>query len=264
MNTRLKLTLFSGIMATTLPFYALADSPVDAAPMPEHAAELDAHIRTYLMDNPEVIIEALQVLKSREAERAAASDLELIDALSEALFAIGPGSSVVGNPDGTRTLVEFVDYQCGYCKQMHATTAAMLEADPELRIIYKEFPILGPQSLLASKLLIAVTRDLGPEYYQPLSDALFAMRGSITAESISSILDTPSVTSEQKTALLAYLTAEFDAIQSDPTLNEALEANNHLAEALGITGTPGFVGPSGIIRGAAGPERLSAIAAPQE
>lgn len=264
----LKVTLFSAIMASTLPLSAMAESPQEPVPPAPSAPFtrdlLDAHIREFLMDNPEVIIEALQVLKAREAAREAASDLALIEEHADELFSAAPGSTVVGNPNGTHTLVEFVDYQCGYCKQMHPVVTAMLEADPELRVIFKEFPILGPQSVLASKIQIAVARDLGPDYYKPLADVLFEMRGTITTDSIPSILEGIDLPEEKATALSEYLTRELATIEADPELTAALERNAILGRSLNISGTPGFIGLSGIIRGAASPDRLSAIAAPDQ
>ena len=107
-----------------------------------------AEVRAYLLDNPEVLTEAIDVLQGRQAEAAAQGDLALVKANAADLFEDGY-SYVGGNPDGDLNVVEFLDYRCGYCKKAHAEVEALVETDGNIRYVVKEFPILGDQSVLS-------------------------------------------------------------------------------------------------------------------
>ena len=119
-------------------------------------------VRAYLLDNPEVLMEAIGVLEQRQAEAQASSDQELVKANAEALFNDGY-SHIAGNPDGDVTMVEFLDYQCGYCKKAFPEVNQLLESDGDIRLIIKEFPILGDPSVMASRFAIAVKQLEGDE-----------------------------------------------------------------------------------------------------
>ena len=99
-------------------------------------------IRSYLMENPKVIMEAVAVLEQRQGQEQMQADIVLVTNNAEQIFNDGY-SFVGGNPEGDITLVEFVDYRCGYCKKAHGEVTKLLKTDGNIRIILKEFPILG-------------------------------------------------------------------------------------------------------------------------
>ena len=116
---------------------------------------LQEEIRLYLLENPEVIMEAVEVLRRKEQQAVAQSDYELVKKNKQAIFEDG-FSFIGGNPNGDITLVEFVDYRCGYCKKAHNEVEKLLSNDGNIRFVIKEFPILGEDSLKLSKFALAV------------------------------------------------------------------------------------------------------------
>ncbi len=149
-------------------FAALIASPLAAFDMDAMTdAERDAfraEIRAYLLDNPEVLMEAIAVLEERQASQQAQGDIDLVSVNAEAIFNDGY-SWVGGNPDGDITVVEFMDYRCGYCKKAHPEVTELLGTDGNIRFIVKEFPILGDQSVLAARFAIAVKKVMGDDAY---------------------------------------------------------------------------------------------------
>ncbi|MDJ0629046.1 MAG: DsbA family protein [Rhodobacter sp.] len=196
-----------------------------------------AEIRAYLMDNPEVLLEAIDVLEERQAAEQAAGDIELVQVNAESIFNDGY-SYVGGNPDGDITVVEFLDYRCGYCKRAHPEVTELIASDGNIRYIIKEFPILGEQSVLASRFAIAVKEVEGPEAYLETHDTLMTLRGEISEASLSDLseqlgYDTPSV---------------FDAMNSD-VVQDQIAQNRQLAQRLQINGTPSFIFETEMLRG---------------
>ncbi|MEM8791421.1 MAG: DsbA family protein [Pseudomonadota bacterium] len=198
--------------------------------------KLRAEIRAYLLENPEVLVEALGILEDRRALEAEAADKALIAANKQNIFNDGH-SFVGGNPDGDVTLVEFLDYRCGFCKQAHPQIVELLEADPNVRLVVKEFPILGPESVAAGRMAIAAAA-IDNDRYEALNDALMNFPSNLTERA-----------AYQIAASVGYdpqaLRAEAD---SDAT-TEKLEANYELARAMGLNGTPSFILEDEIIRG---------------
>lgn len=219
-----------------------------AAALPAAALDLDAmtdaerdafraEVRAYLLENPEVLMEAIGVLESREAEASAALDVELARANAEALFN-DPASWSGGNPDGDLTLVEFIDYRCGFCKRAHPEVSELIETDGDIRIIRKEFPILGDQSLLASRFAVATLQIAGDDAYEQVSDSLMTMRSNVTDQALGTLGDT-----------LGLPTEEIVAHMDSDAVTEVLRANQELAQRLQISGTPTFVLEDQMLRG---------------
>lgn len=198
--------------------------------------QLRAEVRAYLLENPEIILEALQILEERRAVEALEADRDLVSSNYQAIFEDGH-SFVGGNPDGDVTLVEFSDYRCGFCKQAHPDIARILEADPNVRLIIKEFPILGPDSVAAGRMAIAA-QELDPSLYASLNDALMSYPGNLTERSAYRIAENEGYDVDELRELAA----------SDDTTVK-LEANYRLAQTMGIRGTPGFIVGDEIIRG---------------
>ncbi len=186
---------------------------LDAMTDEERAAFGDA-VRAYLMENPQVIMEAVQVLEQRQAETQAEADQSLVSDNADAIFDDGY-SFVGGNPDGDITLVEFLDYRCGYCRRAHPEVAKLLESDGNIRLIVKEFPILGDQSVLASRFAIAAKQLEGDEAYKALSDTLMAFSGDITMPALERIADTLDLDADAITAQMNS-DAVTEEITGDP------------------------------------------------
>lgn len=220
---------------------ALATAPamaIDVAAMSDaERAAFRAEIRSYLLENPEVLMEAIAVLERRQAAEAERTDRRLVADNADALFADGR-SWVGGNPDGDVTVVEFLDYRCGYCRRAHPEVAQLIETDGEIRYIVKEFPILGEDSVLASRFAIATRTVAGADAYKQVNDRLMTLRGDVNE------------------AALMRLARELDldgasiaAAMNAPEVTAELRANRELATRLDISGTPSFVFGDRMMRG---------------
>ncbi|MFK7762917.1 MAG: DsbA family protein [Roseobacter sp.] len=194
-------------------------------------------VRAYLMENPEVIMEAVNALEARQAAAQAQADVDLVAANASALFDDG-FSYVGGNPDGDITLVEFMDYRCGYCKRAFGEVEKLLEADSNIRFVVKEFPILGEQSLLASRYAIATKLVEGDDAYKALHDSLMAYNGDISLASLRRLAATFDLDSDA-----------IEARMEDEEITKELRATRDLAQQLRISGTPTFVLQDEMLRG---------------
>jgi protein-disulfide isomerase len=145
---------------------AIADSDgFDLQSMtPDQREAFGEAVRDYLMENPQVIMEAVAVLEQRESQQQAEADVALVNSNAEALFDDG-FSWVGGNPDGDVTIVEFIDYRCGYCRRAHPEVEELVASDGNIRLIVKEFPILGEASLVSSRFAVATHLVAGDEAY---------------------------------------------------------------------------------------------------
>jgi protein-disulfide isomerase len=226
---------------TFLPALLLAATPALAFDLDEMSAEeraaFRAEVRSYLLENPEVLMEAIAVLEAREREAQAQADLALVDLHAAAIFDDGH-SWVGGNPDGDITLVEFMDYRCGYCRQAFGEVARLLDTDGNIRFIVKEYPILGEQSMAAARFAIATHQIHGDADYEAVHNALMALRADITPDSLSRLAEALGLDP-------APILARMDA----PEVTAVIEANRNLGSMMQISGTPTFVLDDRMIRG---------------
>ncbi|MEQ8651478.1 MAG: DsbA family protein [Kiloniellales bacterium] len=212
-----------------------ADQPLAVTSETLPQDEFERRVRDYLVANPEVIVEAIQNLerKQREAEH---TEAQAALAVHRDELLNSTESPVGGNPKGDVTLVEFFDYNCPYCRQVAPIMAAAEENDPQLRIVYKEFPILGPNSVFAARAALAAgTQDLYPQFHKAM------MQVSGTADE------------EQVTAIAGQIGLDIERLRADmadPAIDAEINRNMALARALRINGTPGFVIGEEILRGA--------------
>lgn len=220
-------------LSCTLPLAAL---DLDAMSDAEREAFRE-EVRAYLLENPEVIMEAVAVLEQREAEAQAQNDQDLVAANADALFN-DDRSWVGGNPEGDITLVEFIDYRCGYCKRAHPEVTNLLKEDGNIRFVLKEFPILGEQSVTASRFAIATRQVAGDEAYHSVSEALIAYSGDITEPALRRIAEP-----------LELPVDEIIAEMGSADVTEVIEDNHALGRALQISGTPSFVMENQMLRG---------------
>jgi protein-disulfide isomerase len=232
------------VLVTALVF--AAPSPAAEPLTPEQKTAVETIIHDYFMAHPEFMIEVLQAaeakLKADKAEDAkqaiAARRNEL---LQDATAPVG------GNPAGDVTIVEFFDYRCPYCKEVEPSLEALIKQDPKLRIVYKEFPVLGEASVYASRLALA-TRKQGK--YAPFHDAMMATKGEITQEVILRVAKSVGVDIDKAKA-------EMNA----PDIDALIKRNYALAEALDIQGTPAFIVGDTLVPGATDIERLRQLVA---
>ena len=196
-----------------------------------------AEVRQYLLDNPEVIIEAMDVLQSRKADAQQQADVDLLRSNADAIFN-DPASWVGGNPNGSVTIVEFMDYRCGYCRKAYSEVENLVKADGDIRFVVKELPILGDDSLISAKFAIAMRMLHGDEAYKAAHDALIDLRGAPDAETLGRLATD-----------LGYDAAEVTAKMESADVLAVIQANHNLAGALNITGTPTFVIDTKMLRG---------------
>ena len=211
---------------------------------------LDARIRAYLLENPEVIVEALETLEGRRREAEAADDAALARAHEADLLDDGY-SRVLGDPDGDVTIVEFADYRCGYCKAAHPQIMELLAEDGDIRLVLKEFPILGPESVLAARAAMAADM-IDPDLYWPFHDAMMTHRGGLDEATVFRLAEGVGLDAD---ALRAEIKTSADEIDA------RIRRTYGLARALGVEGTPSFVIGERILRGLAGPEQMRAFVA---
>jgi len=203
---------------------------------PERTA-LRAEVRAYLLDHPEVLMEAINELDQRQAQASAAADVQMVKDNAAAIFNDGH-SWVGGNPDGDITMVEFMDYRCGYCKRAFPEVDQLLKSDGNNRYIVKEFPILGDQSVLAARFAIAVQQIAGDAAYETVHNALMTFNGEITLDNLSRMAQT-----------LGLDMARIGPQMTSPAVAAVINANRALASTMQITGTPTFVVQDQMLRG---------------
>lgn len=222
----------------TAMFLALPAAAFDIDAMTE--AERQAfreEIRGYLLDNPEVLMEALGVLEARREAEAAANEGQLLVEYEGAIFDDG-WSYVGGNPDGDVTIVEFLDYRCGFCKRAFPAVEELVSTDGNIKLIIKEFPILGPASELGSRYAIAAKRVAGDGAYKSVHDAMMSMRGDLSEAVLAKLSDD--------------LVLDHDAITAEMQSDEVsmvISTNRELASRLEIQGTPSFIMGDQFVRG---------------
>ena len=211
---------------------------------PAEVERIEQVIRDYLLRNPEVIIEAVQGLERRQradAQKQAQAQIALRkdDLLND------PDSPVAGNPNGDVTLVEFFDYRCPYCKQVAPAIFQLIKDDKKLRLVLKEFPILGPESVVAARAALAA-RMQGK--YMLLHDALMKIRGNIGAEAIF-----------KAAGEVGLDVAKLKVDMESDGVKQQIEKTYDLARGLNINGTPAFVIGDRIIPGAVDIETLKTL-----
>lgn len=202
----------------------------------ERAAFGDA-VRDYLMENPGVLVEAIGVLEQRQQNMEVENDAAMIRAHADDIFDDGH-SWVGGNLEGDVTIVEFVDYRCSFCRRAHPEVEQLLEMDGNIRLVMKEFPILGEQSELSSRFAVAVLQLHGDEVYKAAHDALITFRGDFTVPALERLAEDMGLDAGP---LLSRM--------NDPEVSDILRENRQLAERLRINGTPTFIMGDMMLRG---------------
>ena len=246
----MRLSLISMAIAASLalPGAASADGFDPKKMSAEEREAFRGEVREYLLENPEVIFEAIQILEERRKNASAAADRDLVAANAEAIFNDGHSWSS-DNDAADITIVEFLDYRCGYCKRAHPEVEELLERDPKVKVIVKEFPILGPDSVKAGRMALAALA-LDPGKYRALNDALMAHKGNLT-----------EATAYQVAAGVGYDIAQLKERAESQTISDKLNKNYQLAQTLGLQGTPAYIIGKQIIRGYLPVDDLLAVVA---
>jgi len=221
---------------------AVLASSVLALSVPVRAAEFTAAQRAEIVDilrealrkDPSILRDAIDAMRTDEARAQAEGTRAAIAAVRADL--IGPADPVLGNPKGDVTIVEFFDVRCGYCRKMHPAMTELLRTDPNVRLVLKDLPILGPASVLGSKALLAAQGQGG---YAKLYEALMSQAAAPTRESVHADAKRLGMDADR-------LLREMDS----PAIAARIEANLALATKLGVQGTPALVVGDTLIPGA--------------
>jgi len=206
--------------------------------------QVETIVREYILKNPEIITEALAELDRREKAAEEAARQDVLTSSADILFN-STRQVVLGNPNGSVTLVEFFDYNCGYCKRAYGDMVRLMEENPDLRVVLKEFPVLGQPSVEAAQVAIAVNAA-APDKYGAFHEALMMRRGQANRASAFEAATAAGV-SEQE--LLAAMNTDV--------VGETIEEVYSLANRLGLTGTPSYVVGDEVVMGAVGYDQLS-------
>jgi len=236
------MSAFLRIAAAALALMVVA-APSRAAMDDAQKLEIEGIIRDYLLANPEVLEEAFKVLQDRKEKAEAEVQAKAIEESGERIYN-SQHQAVLGNPEGAITLVEFFDYNCGYCKRAVPDMLALIDSNPDLRIVLKEFPILSPGSVESARMAVAV-KDLAPEKYLEFHQELFSRPGP--ADSAKAL------------EIAGELGIDVDALKAAADgagVTDNITEVHELAQLLGITGTPSYVIGKEIVPGAMGYDAL--------
>jgi len=207
--------------------------------------EFGTSVREYLNDNPDVVVDAIKKYQAKEEQKQLAVAKQFVKDNKSAIYN-NAGSPVVGNPDGDVTLVEFYDYNCHFCRGVAPDVAKLIADDPKLRVVHKQLPILGPESVEAAKVALAAHMQ-SQALYEAVNKAFWAHEGRLTNADIEKIARDAG--------------AKWDQIvadkESDAVLGE-IKANYDLAQKLGLSGTPGFIIGDNVFPGTQNYDQLKA------
>ena len=233
-STVTRTLIAAALVAPLMTVPATAESFDDA-----QKAEIGEIVREYLLANPELMVEVQEALEARQVAEQDARRKHVIEAAADDLFR-STADPVLGNPAGDVTVVEFFDYNCGFCKRAMDDMNAVIENDPNVRFVLKEFPILGPESQAAHRVALAFNRLL-PQHYPEFHERLMNAEGRADEDSA--------------IAIALALGADEEALRvemENPENMRSIQNTYSLAEALGISGTPSYVIGTELVPGALG------------
>jgi len=226
------------VIVTAL-FSVLPPAQADAGNLTsDQRLEINKLIHQYILDNPQVILKSVQRMQAGTQQKSRQQAQANVAAYREQLIN-DPDAPIIGNAKGNVTIVEFFDYRCGYCKQVFTTVQELLKSDDNIRYVFKEFPILGPDSVFASRVALALWRMDKSKYYA-FHTAMILNKGALPESRVLSLASSLGID-----AIALRSAAEA------PEINKILARNFKLAEALNINGTPAFVIGDELIPGAA-------------
>jgi protein-disulfide isomerase len=224
-----------------------------SAPQPANAQQsfsadqrtaLEAIVKEVLLKNPEIIQEALVELERRQQQAQVDAQKQVLVTERAAIFD-APKNAVAGNPQGDVTLVEFFDYNCGFCKRSLVDLQELIKGDPKLRVVLKDFPVLGADSVEASRVAIAVKNQLKGEKYWNFHVALMGVRGRVNGAKALEV-------AKEQGANLDQVRKDMESAETRAAIEETVV----LGDRLGLTGTPAFIIADEIVFGAVGVEQI--------
>ena len=231
-------------VAALLMLAPLAPVAADEFSAPQKS-EIERVIRDYIVSHPEVLQEAIAELDKRQVAADAEKAKAAVANNAETIFNSNR-QVVLGNPKGDVTMVEFFDYNCGFCKRAMADMLQLLKEDPKLRIVLKEFPVLGPGSIEAAKVAVAVRmQDKAGKKYLDFHQKLLGGRGQ--ADKARAVAVAKEVGMD-----MARLDKDMASEEIAASIDEGLK----LAETLGLNGTPSYIVGPDIVVGAVGIDAL--------
>ena len=242
MNFRLPVMLIAPLLALTLAGVSHTARAADAVAAPR--AEIEKIVREYILANPEIIKDAIVELQRREkADESAGRDKFLAE--NAAALLRSPHQAVIGNPNGKVTLVEFFDYNCGYCKKALSDVARLTKENPDLRVVLKDFPVLGPGSVEAAQIEAGVRQQFSGDRFFDYHTRLLSTKGPVGKT--------------QAMALAKEMGADINRLEADaraPNVSQGLAETMGIADKLALNGTPSWVIGNEVIVGAVGFDEL--------
>ncbi len=208
--------------------------------------EIRELVRDYLVENPEVISDAINALQAKEDKAREDKQSTAVRKHKQDIFDAADGT-ILGNPKGDVTLVEFFDYNCGYCKSFFPQLMDAIKQDGKVRVIMKEFPILGPSSLTAARAALAARKQ---NKYAEFHMALLSHKGAITDGAVMDVA-----------ADVGLDIKKLQSDMTDPAITTTLSKNRSLAQELSIDGTPALVVGDTLVPGAVSRARLTELIA---
>jgi protein-disulfide isomerase len=189
-------------------------------------SDIESIVKSYLLDHPELLQEMSDKLKAKQAQAETIARTKGLSENAEAIFN-SKTDPVVGNPKGNVVVVEFMDYNCGWCKKSVGELTQLLETDKDVKVLFKEFPIFGPDSEYAAKAALAA--NLQGKYWE-MHKALFAVEGRVNAAVVDDVatqlgLDVVRMKKEMET----------------PEITKQIDNNHGLGQLLALSGTPAFI-----------------------
>lgn len=207
-------------------------------------AEFGERVRAYLLEHPEVVLEAMEALAAQQAS----------DEMARAIAEVGrevfepPTPLVIGPVDAPRVIVEYFDYACGPCRAVHPEVTGLVAARDDLRVLQRHLPILSPGSERAARLVLAAELAAGEAAAQALHAAFFAYRGPLSREALARLVREEGLDPSR-----------LEALGDTPAVNGVIERNRDVAVQLGLVGTPAFVAPRQLLVGRPAPGALAAL-----
>lgn len=219
------------ILATTLLMSSLS---IQAQSLDDQQKqEVRELVRKTLVENPDILVDAMNELRKREIAAQQSAEKQALEARQKQLFE-NPENPIMGNPEAKVTIAYFGDYNCGFCKRQDPILKKIVEENPDVKIVVKELPVLGPESREAAEMALA-TFKLDKDKYLPVNQRLMSRSGRHTSSSIEAALKAEGVDS--------------DKLKVDESVTQQLDENLRLAQELGIRGTPALVFPDEVLRG---------------
>ena len=227
------------LVATPLLAAEPAKTPIDKK-------AVEKIMRDVLRTNPEIIVEAIEAYRVKQEAAKAQKALDTLASRRKELDG-GALTPIGGNPMGTVTVVEFFDYQCGYCKRVFPSILTLMQTDKRIRYVFKELPILGPNSMVASRAAVAVWK-IDKTKYLPFHAALMASQGGLNEGKIMRLAQENGIDPKRLAKQM-----------KEPAVYQELQNNLNLAQSLNINGTPAFIIGNQIVPGAVPLEELKRL-----